>query len=144
MILEMHLVVDEVLEMVTKYILRQMGFNKDIGILSSGFKLVYDEQVQDEMDDTPLYVMERYVDYMFNEFNKSNFEPMRLFLDFCEKNTDDGAFCELIRITFGESLICVFTDKIYHDYVEKTAGLKTKKCLESVGFQKRKKSNHNI
>jgi len=111
-----------------KRIQRQMQFNRDISLLSSEFRAIYENEVTDGFDDIPMYVMERYADYMFAEFEKQNFTPMNAFFDFCEKNIDDS-ICELIGITLGESLTYIFTDRIYIDYVEKTAGTETKKCL---------------
>ena len=72
--------------------------------------------------------MEQYTDYMFAAFDKLNFAPFDLFLDFCEKNMDDF-ICGLIEVTLGDSLIYTNTDQIYIDYIEKNAGPETKKCL---------------
>jgi len=107
---------------------RQMQFNRDVSLLSTGFEAIYVNEVIDGFDDIPMYVMERYVDYLFAEFSKSTLTPFGLFLDFCEKNIDEST-CALIGITLGESLTYIYTDPIYTDYIDKNAGEKTKQCL---------------
>lgn len=107
---------------------RQVQFIRDISLLSSGFRVIYENEIADGFEDNPMYVMERYIDYMFAEFNKSNFTPINIFFDFCGKNIDNS-ICDLIGITLGESLIYIFTDRIYIDYIEKIASQETMKCL---------------
>jgi len=108
---------------------KQVIFVRKISFLSPEFELIFKKEKEEGFDDIPQCVMGRYVDYIFKEFNKSNFLPMNIFLNFCEKNIDDS-ICDLIRITLGESLIYSFRDRIYADYIERIAGVKTKKCLE--------------
>ena len=107
---------------------RQIQFIKDLSFLSSEFRAIYENEATDGFEDIPIYVMERYIDYIFTEFEKSNFAPMDVFLDFCNKNIDDSV-CELLGITLGESLSYVFTDKIYIEHIEKITSSEIKKCL---------------
>ncbi|MCL1919393.1 MAG: hypothetical protein FWG14_14050 [Peptococcaceae bacterium] len=110
---------------------RKRAFNKEMSLLSPEFGWVYLREAEDGFDDFPISVMERYVDFLFSEFDKSNDIPMKIFLDFCETRLDDASIVDLIGITYGESLLYLFSDQRYTDFVKKVAGPKTVRCLEA-------------
>ena len=114
--------------MYEKSIKRQSEFVRDLILLYSEYREIYENEIADGLEDDPMYIMERYVDIMFAEFKKQNFAPMNIFFDFCEKNVDDLT-CNLIGVTLGDSLTYIFTDRIYIDYIEKIASPETMKCL---------------
>jgi len=107
---------------------RQIAFVKGVSLISREFAVIYENESRDGFGEIPIYIAERYVDYILKEFKKLNHKPMDDFLGYCEKNINNST-CNLIGVTLGESLMCTHSDKFYLDYIKTAAGTKTKKCL---------------